>query len=253
MMTDELAVYEPQSFDRRSLSAWVEDAGAAHQLAKLLVTTAFVPASYEGRADQAAAAILTGMELGLSPIASLRSIDIIKGTPAMRAIALRAVVQSNGHAIWTEESTAVRCVVAAQRRDSDKVERSLWTIERASKLGLLSRDNWKSQPIAMLLARATSEVARLVAADALLGIPYSVEELEDAASAADVVALPRATTRVKRRAVGTATQTADPAQPADDDVPTPQTADSDDAVVPPQTVDDNPPLLLPPDDDGGES
>jgi hypothetical protein len=31
----------------------------------------------------------------------------------------------------------------------------------------------------MLIARATSEVARLVAADALLGIPYTAEELED--------------------------------------------------------------------------
>jgi hypothetical protein len=31
----------------------------------------------------------------------------------------------------------------------------------------------------MLVARATSEVCRLIASDVLLGLPYSVEELDD--------------------------------------------------------------------------
>lgn len=235
-MTDELAVYEPQMGPPNSLADWVIEAGAAHQLATRLVTTAFVPDSYAGRADQAAAAILAGMELGLSPIAALRSIDIIKGTPAMRAIALRAVVQSNGHQIWTEESTGVRAVVAAQRRDSDKVERSLWTIERATKAGLTGRDNWKSQPTAMLLARATSEVARLVAADALLGIPYSVEEIEDLAEIVDAQPKPRATTRVRRQAVAERPSAAEPVESPDQEPPTPQAADSGDEHPPPLDI-----------------
>jgi hypothetical protein len=56
-------------------------------------------------------------------------------------------------------------------------------MDRAEKLGLTSRkgENWKRQPIAMLIARATSECARLVAPETLLGLPYSAEELADGA------------------------------------------------------------------------
>ncbi|MBK0296689.1 hypothetical protein IAE22_32635, partial [Bacillus sp. S34] len=114
-----------------------------------------------------------------SPLAALRAIDIIQGTPAMRAITLRALVQNAGHEIWVEESTATRAVVRGRRRGSDKVETSEWSIDRARTMQLLSKDNWKKQPTAMLLARATSEIARLIAADVLLGLPYSVEELDD--------------------------------------------------------------------------
>lgn len=170
------AVTPGASFD---LQQWGRDAELVAAVAANLVKTSFVPESYAGRAIEATAAILTGQEIGLKPMAALRSIDIIKGTPAMRAIAMRALVQSAGHEMWTEESTATRAVVMGQRRGSDKVERSVWDIERARGLSLLGRDNWKMQPIAMLLARATSECARLVGADVLLGIPYSVEEIQD--------------------------------------------------------------------------
>jgi hypothetical protein len=168
------------------------------------VKTSFVPASYKGRPEEAAAAILTGQELGLSPLAALRSIDIINGVPAMRAVALRALVQSSGHEMWTEESTATQAIVAGRRKGSDKVERSVWTMDRARGLQLVSKDNWKKQPIAMLLARATSELVRLIAADVILGIPYSAEEIWDQApvevSDVSVVdAVPKRSVRTAKR------------------------------------------------------
>lgn len=181
-MPGEVEVYQPAavvpaaSFD---LQQWARDAELVAGVAANLVKTSFVPASYSGRAIEATAAILTGQEIGLKPMAALRSIDVIQGTPAMRAIALRGLVQAAGHEIWTEESTKTRAVVAGRRRGSDNVERSVWTIDRARDLGLVGKENYKKQPTAMLLARATSECARLVAADVLLGVPYSTEELQD--------------------------------------------------------------------------
>lgn len=176
-MTGEVEVYEPQILNE--LEQFASDLTVAYQIAARLVTTSFVPATYKGRPEEAAAAIMAGAEVGLSVLASLRSIDIIGGVPATRAVALRAIVQSAGHEIWTEEQTAVMAVVKGRRRGSDKVETSTWTIDRARELQLLAKDNWRKQPTAMLLARATSECARLIAADAILGIPYSTEELED--------------------------------------------------------------------------
>jgi hypothetical protein len=161
------------------LQQWGRDAELVASVAVKLVQTSFVPQSYSGKPAEATAAILTGQEIGLKPMAALRSIDIIQGVPAMRAIALRALVQSNGHEIWVAESTRTRAVVKGRRKGSDIVETSTWDTDRAREMSLLGKANWKSQPIAMLLARATSECARLIAADVLLGVPYSIEELQD--------------------------------------------------------------------------
>jgi hypothetical protein len=46
-------------------------------------------------------------------------------------------------------------------------------------MGLLDKDQWKKQPQAMLIARATAEVCRWVASDAVMGMPYAAEELQD--------------------------------------------------------------------------
>jgi hypothetical protein len=138
----------------------------------------------------------------------------------MRAIAMRALVQSRGHDIWIDESTATRCVMKGRRKGSDKVETSTWTIERAKALGLLGRkgDNWTKQPIAMLVARATSELARILAADVLLGIPYSIEELEDdaPAEAAPDAAPRRSSTTARRKPLPERAPAAEPPLPSDD-------------------------------------
>ncbi|HEY3541046.1 MAG TPA: hypothetical protein VGK79_00760 [Gaiellaceae bacterium] len=185
-----------------NLGQWAEEARQAANVAVSLAKTPFVPASLRDRdagvtAANITAAILTGQELGLEPMAALRSIDVIQGTPALRAIALRAVVLSAGHEMWVAESTQTRAVVRGRRRGTDQVQESIWTADRAKALGLIGKDNWKRQPGAMLIARATSECARLIAADALLGVPYTVEELDDGADAQVVPADtgPKSTTR----------------------------------------------------------
>jgi hypothetical protein len=193
-MTD-IAVREPrrESLLRRpdapSLEAWAEEMTAAAQIARGIAGTPFVPASlrvmHVGEIDLAAttaniaATLLTGKEVGLEPMAALRSIVVINGTPAINALAARALVVARGHELWLVESTATRCVYQGRRHGSDRTQQSVWTIDRAKDLGLAGKPNWRQQPIAMLIARATAECARLVAPEVLLGLPYIVEELED--------------------------------------------------------------------------
>jgi len=161
------------------LALWAEAAQAAHSMATSLVQTSFVPEAFRGKAHEATAAILAGAEVGLDPMASLRSFDIIQGTAAPRANTLRAIVQSKGHQIRVVESTATRAVVEGRRRGEQDWQRSVWTIERAQKMGLTGKKNWQAQPAAMLVARATAEVSRWIASDAIAGIAYSAEELAD--------------------------------------------------------------------------
>jgi hypothetical protein len=178
------------------LMQWAVDAGEAHKIAQSLVKTSFVPDSMRNKADEATAAILTGQEIGLSPMAALRSIDIISGTPAMRSHALRGLVQSRGHEVWVEDSTNTRAIVCGRRHGSEQIQKSIWTMDRAKGLKIDQKDNWRKQPQAMLIARATAEVCRLIASDVILGIPYAVEELGDDDGQGDTaVSRPRRTAK----------------------------------------------------------
>lgn len=161
------------------LGEWAQSADAAYMVAERLSSSAFVPAQFKGKPVELTAAILAGIEVGLSPMAAMRSFDIIQGQAAPRAITLRAVVQSYGHEMVLVESTNSRCRMKGRRKGSEEWQTVTWTTDRARDLGLLGKDNWKKQPAAMLVARATSELARLIASDAILGIGYSSEEVAD--------------------------------------------------------------------------
>lgn len=189
--------YEPggvelaQDVAVRRLGEWAQSAEAAHRVAEQLVKTSFVPEGFRGKPYEATAAILAGLEVGLSPMAALRSFDVIQGTAAPRALTLRAVVQSHGHEIELVESTASRCKMRGRRAGAHTWTTVDWTMDRARSLGVTGKNNWKTQPQAMLVARATSELARLIAADAILGIGYSAEEIADGAGGGIDIPMPQ--------------------------------------------------------------
>lgn len=225
------------------LVAWAQAASAANQLAKALVSTTFVPQAFKGNVGDATAVILMGDEVGLSPLAALRSIYAVHGTPALYARTMVALAQAQGHEIWTEVDTPDKVVVCGRRRGSDKVERSEWTIARARKAGYTNNKKYDSNPQEMLYAKAASTVVRKVAADVLVGVPYSVEDLE--------LEEPAPTTTVTRTAVpakATARRAAAPKveQPEPDlDEPTlPDPPGLDE--VPPEPTSDPEPAIEPP-------
>lgn len=161
------------------LVEWAQAASAAHRLATGLVSTSFVPQAYRGKPDEAAAAMLAGSEVGLSPMASLRAFDNIQGTATPKAITIRAVMLRLGCEVEVVEQTSQRCIMRGRRtRDANWTEVK-WDMDRARKMGLDKKQQWQNQPGAMLVARATSELGRLIAADALLGLGYTAEEVAD--------------------------------------------------------------------------
>lgn len=162
-----------------TLADWASELDAAGQIAIKLCQTPFVPKHFQGKPADAAAAILTGHELGLSPMASLRSIFMISGTPGMYAKVMLAVVQAQGHEVWVAEQSADRVVVKGKRRGSDHVAETVWDRNRVVAAKLTNNAKYQEAPQQMMVARGTAEICRLIAADALHGIPYTVEELED--------------------------------------------------------------------------
>lgn len=228
-------VIHAQALPEYPLSRWADEFLETARVSSELARTRFVPESlwvfrkrdgqeiFDAAATtaQVTAVIVSGRELGLEPMAALRSIDVINGTPALRAVTLRAILLAHGHDIWVEEATNTRATVSGQRAGSDRVQTITWTMDDAKKRNLDGKPNWRKQPRNMLIARATGDVARLVAADALLGIPYTIEELEDGVTGATVTgastgdATP-APTRRARRPAAPRPAPAEPTRPADE-------------------------------------
>lgn len=161
-----------------SLSAFVDEARQVYEIAKALSTTSFVPASMRDKPQEITGAILFGRELNLDPMTALQTINIIQGRPTLTANAMRGLAMANGVRFRLDEATETRCVMSAMPPGGDWTTVT-WTIDQAKKLDLIKKDNWRNQPGAMLIARATSQLCRLVAANILIGAPYSTEEIRD--------------------------------------------------------------------------
>ena len=160
-----------------SLEKWAREASAISGIANAIAGTSLAGA-YRGDRDSIVAVILAGHEVGLKPMTSLKSIDVIQGQPALRAHAMRGIVLKNGHEVELVESDAQHCIMRGRRKGAEAWQQVEWDTARANQMGLLNKAEWKKQPKTMLIARATGELCRLIAADALHGMPYVAEELD---------------------------------------------------------------------------
>lgn len=163
-----------ERYDARSS---MDIADEAWKLAQRLGQTDFVKSNMRGKPEAVLAAILMGDELGIGPMQSLSKIDVIEGRPACSAELMRALITRSGHEIWVEESTNTRCTIAGKRKDTTRETRVTWTADDVKQAGLSGKPVHQKYPRAMLLARATGELARMVFADVMAGLSYTVEEL----------------------------------------------------------------------------
>lgn len=129
---------------------------------------------------------LFGREIGVPPFQSMRGITPIKGKPSLSAELMLALAYQNikGFKFKLEASNEQVCRVTGQRPGGDPVTIG-FSISDAGRAGLTGGDNWKKYPAAMLRARATSALLRIVCPDAIRGI-YTPDELGRAERDQDV-------------------------------------------------------------------
>lgn len=166
-MTDNLP--EPQ----RALSP----AEVSWKVAQKIANTPFVPTAFRGKPESVYAAVLYGEELGLGPMQSLTQIHVIEGKPSLSPEGMRGLVLKAGHRIDVKVAANDRVVLYGKRSDSGSEATVEWTMKDAQLAGLAGRGAWKTYPRAMLMARATSELCRMLFADIIAGLSYTPEEV----------------------------------------------------------------------------
>lgn len=147
-------------------------------LSEKLAKSSLLPEALRGKVPEVMMQIMSGQELGLAPMASLRSFSIIQGKPVMSADAMVALVLGSGKCEYFRRvSESDKEVTYATKRRGEPERRCQWTIEMAKQAALHQKDNWRTFPRAMLASRAKSELARDVYPDVLAGV-FTADELD---------------------------------------------------------------------------
>jgi hypothetical protein len=180
MATTEIALRQRAEIatERDIIDGWITVVGDVAKLADYIAETDFVPKGLRNRPAAIAACILTGRELGIGPMASLKSIHMVQGVPSLSAEYKRARALAAGHQIVIDETNSTRCIARGRRSGAENWLTITWTIDHAKRAKLDGKDVWKQYPQRMLQARATGELCDLLFPDATLGLP-TTEELED--------------------------------------------------------------------------
>jgi hypothetical protein len=150
----------------------------AMQLAQVLYAGRMLP-KHLATPEAVVTAIVMGRELGLSAMQSVRGIHVIEGKPTLSADMMGAVIQRSPVCEYFRmiESTDQVATYETKRRGHSEPTRLSFTIKEAEAARLTGKDNWQKFRAAMLRARCSSALGRIVYPDLLMGV-YDPDELE---------------------------------------------------------------------------
>lgn len=190
------------------------------QYAELLAQASLLPKQYQRNPANVLLAMELGQSLSIPPIQAINEVHVIEGKPSASANLIGGLVRRAGHVlrIRVDRDAMTATAQIIRHDDPDYTFEVTWTMDDAKRAGSLNKDNWKKYPIAMLKARAITEVAREACPEALMGIAYTPDELgavvdqdgNPVSVAANASPMPRART-AKQREQANQTQQA-PAQ-----------------------------------------
>jgi len=149
-------------------------------IADVLSKSGLLPKALLGKIPDVTMAIMAGAELGLPPVAALRSIHVVDGKTILSADVMVAIVLSRKAAVYFKRISAseTEATYETLRTGEKQPQRLTWTWEMAKAAGLNTKDNWRLYKRQMLSARAKAELARDVYPDVLAGC-YTLDEVDE--------------------------------------------------------------------------
>ena len=148
--------------------------------------SSLLPDAYKDNPANVLIAVGLGASMGLSPAESLYRIVVIKGKPSASAELIAANVRKAGHKlrVRVQENPPAAVATIIRADDPDEPTTVSRDMEWAKRMGLDGEPNYKKQPATMLSYRAITACARLACPEALYGVAYTPEELDEGPSAA---------------------------------------------------------------------
>jgi len=191
------ALRTPRLDEQRELLALVETTGelsssryeprdlpSAITLARMIATSPLCPLALRGREADVLLVMMTGAEIGLTTMQSLRNLYIVEGRIGMSAALIRGRCQKHGDCALFEvaEADAAHAVVEVKKRGWTESRRVSWSIADAERAGLIKEDQpdslWRRWPQEMCVARATTRAASMYFPEITSGL-LSEEDLRD--------------------------------------------------------------------------
>jgi hypothetical protein len=170
MPSNELARIEPNSLTPEKWGMYKEQAS-------YIAKSGLVAGA--DRPEQAIVVMLLGLDLGLSPTAALRGIDIIKGRPAIKPQLMAALIVNAGHPrVRVVERSEKQCVLEFRHKEDDQVVTVSYTWAEAQKAGLTGKDNYQKNPADMLYNRCLGRGARQEYPEIFFTL-YGPDEMDD--------------------------------------------------------------------------
>lgn len=150
------------------------------RLAEALAQASLLPKDYAKSPANVLLAIDYAQGLGLDPGLAVHVMDVIEGTPDLKASTLAGMVRRAGHRlrVFGDSKSATCQIIRAD--DPDFVYESVWTIEMAQAAGLAGKHAWKAYPADMLRNRAMKQCARMACSELFLGPVAAIEAADEA-------------------------------------------------------------------------
>lgn len=155
------------------------------KIAQTLAKSKMVPTAIQGKPEDIFAILVMGSEIGIKPMQALQSIDVIQGKPTIKPQLMMAMVRGAlpGCVIDIKQNEVTGKVTCLTSRSKEDLALGLsyeavWDMDRADKMGLSLKDNYKKQAKTMLTWRAVAESCRMTFPDIIMGL-YAPEEFQD--------------------------------------------------------------------------
>lgn len=163
-----LTAFEPQSL------------GELMKLADWMAGSQLLPKHLQEKPRDIVLIAMKGRELGITLMQAIAGIYIIDGKTVLAADLIVAVVKRSPDVEFFRlvESSDAIATYEAKRCDDPQPTRLSFTIAQAQTAGLAGRGTWQKYPAAMLRARCSSALAKIVDPGKTMGL-YDTDEGED--------------------------------------------------------------------------
>ena len=126
---------------------------------------------------EVATKIVTGLEMGVSPVRAVRHIDTIEGKPSVSAQLSAAMLRMHPNYDYRIEGVSMEGAKVVITYDGEDVGSASFTYEEAQQAGIANKSNWKNYRRDMLFARAIKRGKKWHAPDVGIGREYTPDEL----------------------------------------------------------------------------